>query len=116
MSQKPKYQVVRNFDPIVCGDTLDGFAFYLYGNNGDVEVPTKLCSQVRGSNNKLVHDFYTSIAVDGLCTIYGLSGDETAVIPPATYNYDVKLTLSSGRTRAYIKGTLSLAEDITRCV
>ena len=111
-----QYTAIYNLPAIKRGDTLDPWSVKAtVRETGEPLVPTSVCAQLRDERGRVVIPMGHSIAPDGTVTLLGLSAQVTAGLKVGLYRYDVEYTLSGGRVRTYLQGTLEIQEDVSQC-
>ena len=110
------YTATYNLPSIKRGDTLDPWSVKAtVRETGEPLVPLSVCAQLRDGRGRVVIPLPHGIAPDGTVSLRGLYAATTAGLKPGTYRYDVEYTLSGGRVRTYLQGTLDIQEDVSQC-
>lgn len=110
-----------NFDPHVGGDTWEGISSITFLTNG---FPIDLSNAIvkidfRRSVDSPAVLSLTNVASAGIVVINALSGiisipPQIVDIPIGTYQYDLKIKLSSTQVKTYMRGSWDIVTHTTR--
>ena len=112
MSKKPSYTMDFPRRPYWCGDTVDGFTLQL-SNSADsaAVIPISVCAQIKDESGKVVYTYTPDIFPDGRVVFE----DVVASWVAGEYTFDVEYTMGGGKKRTYVRGTLPIRGDVSKC-
>lgn len=94
------------------GDTLLGLTISITLGGVDADISSARL-QLRTSSGKLVYD-WVPVVVGNLVTFDEIPPEITKDFPVGVLEFDLKVTLSSGRVVTWLKGTQPILVDRTR--
>lgn len=115
------YTATWNMKSVRRGDSLGGFSIVLKpGSVDDLEEadyikPVAVCCQLRDQRNHVVYSYDPVITDNGRISFPRLDPEVTQRFPAGVYRFDVEFTFAGGMVRTYLKGTLRVTEDVSRC-
>ena len=115
------YTATWNMKGATQGDTISPFAVILKTGKVGIQeegtpiIPTNVCCQIRDERNHVVHSYNPVYTDFGRIVFPPIPPEVSRRFRPGVYRYDVEFTLPNGNIRTYLKGTLRISEDTSRC-
>lgn len=111
MSRTPSYTIEFPRPAYWRGDVVDGFELRLTNEAGDPLRPLSVCCQIKGEDGKVVYEYKPRSAPDGTVSFEDVVADWLA----GYYTFDIEYTLGGGKKRTYVRGSLTIRQDISQC-
>lgn len=109
-----QYTYIHDRPVIYRGDTLPPMAVKLEHEDGRKIIPVFVCAQIRSQFGDVVYD-YDARLEDGRVVLESIPGSDTAGFPIGRLLYDIEYRLESGDTHTFIRGSIHILEDVSRC-